>query len=222
MAINLPRPGDPAPPFALPAVNREGQVSLDDYRGRSPVLIALFRGLHCPFCRRQLVQLGTTQDKLKAFGVETMAVVNTPLERARLYFKHRPARVLLTADPAAATHRSFGVPAGVVVEKESEASWTQGTITMGQLLAVRMNPTGELPEPQNPFAAMETLNKKDGFEMTEIDGQIAQAHGTQLTGHFLIDREGIIRWKHIECAEGIADLSQFPSDEEIVRAARAL
>jgi peroxiredoxin len=39
-------PGDPAPPFRLPAVNREGQVSLDDYRGRSPVLIGLFRGLH--------------------------------------------------------------------------------------------------------------------------------------------------------------------------------
>ncbi|HJV56493.1 MAG TPA: redoxin domain-containing protein, partial [Methylomirabilota bacterium] len=81
MASNLLGPGDPAPAFALPAVNREGQVSLDDYRGRSPVLIALFRGLHCPFCRRQLVQLGTTQDKLKALGVETMAVVNTPLER---------------------------------------------------------------------------------------------------------------------------------------------
>ena len=69
--------GDPAPDFALPAVNREGQVSLDDYRGRSAVLIGLFRGLHCPFCRRQVVQLGTTQEKLKAMGVETMAVVNT-------------------------------------------------------------------------------------------------------------------------------------------------
>ena len=40
------RPGDPAPPFALPAINREGQVSLADYRGRTPVLIGLFRGLH--------------------------------------------------------------------------------------------------------------------------------------------------------------------------------
>ena len=38
--------GDSAPDFALPAVNREGQVSLDDYRGRSPVLVGLFRGLH--------------------------------------------------------------------------------------------------------------------------------------------------------------------------------
>lgn len=38
--------GEPAPHFALPAVNREGQISLDDYRGRSPVLLALLRGLH--------------------------------------------------------------------------------------------------------------------------------------------------------------------------------
>jgi peroxiredoxin len=46
MALNLPRLGDPAPYFALPAVNREGKVSLDDYRGRSAVLLGLFRGLH--------------------------------------------------------------------------------------------------------------------------------------------------------------------------------
>ena len=222
MASNPLRPGDPAPAFALPAVNREGQVSLDDYRGRSPVLIGLFRGLHCPFCRRQLVQLGTTQDKLKAMGVETMAVVNTPLERARLYFKYRPARVLLTADPEAATHRVFGLPAGVLVENESEASWAEGKVTMGQLLAVKMNPTGELPEPQNVLAAGEILNKRDGFEMTEIDQQIAAAHGLQLGGHFLLDRSGIVRWRYIEASEGIEGLSKFPSDEEIVAAARGL
>ena len=46
MAFVPLRPGDPAPDFALLAVNRGGEVSLDDYRGRSPVLIALFRGLH--------------------------------------------------------------------------------------------------------------------------------------------------------------------------------
>ena len=167
------------------------------------------------------MQLGTTQDKLKAVGVETMAVVNTPLERARLYFKYRPARVLLAADPEAETHRAFRVPAGVVVEDEAAASWPESA-TMGQLLAVQMNPTGELPVPQNPFAAMETLNKKDGFEPTETDQQIAAAHGTQMTGHFLIGRDGIIRWLQIEAAERIGDLSKFPTDEEIVAAARAL
>ena len=167
------------------------------------------------------MQLATTQDKLKAVGVETVAVVNTPLERARLYFKYRPARVLLAADPEAETHRAFRVPAGVIVEDESATSWPE-SVTMGQLLAVQMNPTGELPAPQNPFAAMEILNKKDGFEPTEIDHQIATAHGTQMTGHFLIDRDGIIRWLQIEAGERIGDLSKFPSDEEIVAAARKL
>ncbi len=221
MAYPLLNPGDPAPGFALPAVNREGQVSLDDFRGRSPVLVGLFRGLHCPFCRRQLVQLGTTQEKLKVMGVETMAVVNTPLERARLYFKYRPARVLLAADPDAATHQAYRLPAGAVVAEGSPTSWPE-SVTMGELQAVRMNPTGELDEPQNPFAAMEILNKKEGFEANEIDHQIASAHGTQLTGHFLIDRGGIVRWRQVEAAERIDQLSKFPSDEEILTAARGL
>jgi len=221
MALIPLRPGDPAPHFVLPAVNREGQISLDDYRGRTPVLVALFRGLHCPFCRRQLVHLGTTQDKLKEIGVETMAVVNTPPERARLYYKYRPAKVLLGADPEAATHQAFRLPAGVFVEDESATSWPQ-SVTMGQFQALKINPTGELPAGQNPFAAMETLNKKDAFEPTEVDQQIVAAHGTQLGGHFLIDREGIIRWAQIEAGERIGDLGKFPSDEEILRAARAL
>ena len=167
------------------------------------------------------MQLGTTQDKLKAVGVETVAVVNTPLERARLYFKYRPARVPLAADPEAATHQAFGLPAGVIVDDESATSWPLRA-TMGQLLAVGINPTGELPAPQNPFAAMETLNRQDGFEPTDTDQQIAAAHGTQLTGHFLIDREGIVRWLQIEAGERIGDLGKFPSDEEILRAVRSL
>lgn len=167
------------------------------------------------------MQLGTTQDKLKAMGVETVAVLNTPPERARLYFKYRPTRVPLAADPEAATHRAFGVPAGVIVEDESATSWPQ-TATMGQLMAVEVNPTGELPGPQPIFVASEILNKTDGFEVTEADQQIAAAHGTQLAGHFLIDREGIIRWRHIEAGERIGDLGTFPSDEEILRAAARL
>jgi peroxiredoxin len=40
------QPGEPAPDFTLPAANREGSVSLADYRGKSPVLLALYRGLY--------------------------------------------------------------------------------------------------------------------------------------------------------------------------------
>jgi hypothetical protein len=167
------------------------------------------------------VQLGTTQEKLKGMGVETVAVVNTPLTRARLYFKYRPVQVLLTADPEAATHQAFRVPAPTPVEDESAASWPL-SVTMGQLQAVRLNPAGQLPLPQNPFAAMETVNQREGFEPTEADQQIVDAHGTQLGAHFLIDREGIIRWGQVEAAERIGDLLKFPSDEEILAAARGL
>jgi peroxiredoxin len=38
--------GEPAPDFTLQAADREGTVSLGDYRGQRPVLLALFRGLY--------------------------------------------------------------------------------------------------------------------------------------------------------------------------------
>jgi peroxiredoxin len=38
--------GEPAPDFAVPAVHREGTVSLADYRGSRPLFLALYRGLY--------------------------------------------------------------------------------------------------------------------------------------------------------------------------------
>lgn len=213
-------PGDPTPAFRLPAVNREGTVSLEDYLGRSPLLVGLFRGLHCPFCRRQVVQLGTTQEKLRAVGVETLAIVNTPLERARLYFGYRPARVLLAADPEAATHRAFGLPAPEIVQGPA-AQWPW-RMSMEQFRAERINPTGELPAPLDGFEANAALNRKDGFQLTEVDEQVLAAHGTQLAGHFLIDRAGVIRWAQIEAARRIGDIGKWPTDEEILGAVGAL
>jgi peroxiredoxin len=66
--------GDPAPEFVLAAVDRNETVSLADYRGRSPLFLALFIGLWCPFCRRSLAQMGTTEARLKASGIETRRV----------------------------------------------------------------------------------------------------------------------------------------------------
>ena len=46
------QPGDRAPNIVLDAITRQGKIALDDFRGQSPILVGLFRGLHCPFCRR--------------------------------------------------------------------------------------------------------------------------------------------------------------------------
>src|SRR5256885_12629581 len=127
-------PGEAAPDFTLPAVDRNETVSLADYRGRSPVFLALLVGLWCPFCRRQLVQLGATEGKLKALGVESLAVVATPPENARLYFKFRPTRMRLASDPELSTHRAYGVPRPAVTPELMEA-----------LASTRINPTATIP-----------------------------------------------------------------------------
>lgn len=38
--------GEPAPEFDLPAASGSGSLSLSDYRGKSPLYLALFRGLY--------------------------------------------------------------------------------------------------------------------------------------------------------------------------------
>ena len=126
-------PGQPAPNFTLPAVDREGMVSLADYRGRSHVFLALFIGLWCPFCRRSIAQMGATESKLKDVGVETLGVVATTPENARLYFKFRPTRLRLLADPELTTHRAYGLPKPAATPE-----------LMKEMESVRINPTGEL------------------------------------------------------------------------------
>ena len=206
------QPGEPAPDFTLPAVDRDGTVSLADYRGKSPLLLAMFRGLWCPFCRRAIAQMGVTRQKLQALGVETLGVVATTPENARLYFKYRPTRVPLAADPELITHRSFGLPKPAVTPEFMQA-----------LQAVRANPTGELPEPVPLAEIGAALDRLHGFERTETDQADLERQFPQLKGEFLMDRDGIVRWVNIECAkEGIAGIGKFPPDEELVAAARLL
>jgi peroxiredoxin len=205
-------PGEPAPAFTLPAVGRDGTVSLDDYRGRSPVLLALFRGLYCPFCRRAIAQLGVTTEKLKSVGVDTLAVVATSPENARLYFRFRPTRAPLAADALLITHRAYGLPRPPVTPE-----------LMNAVATVRVNPTGELAGPIPIAAVTAELDKLHGFTPTDTDRQDAERQFPQLKGQFLIDRDGIVRWANVEGAsEGLAGLGKFPTDEELVDAARAL
>jgi peroxiredoxin len=198
------QPGDPAPEFTLPAAHDEGAVSLADYRRHGPVLLALFRGLYCPFCRRQMAQLALTATKLRTLGVETLGIVATSADRARAYFRRFPAGLPLAADPELETHRAYGLAqlerneaAGPMIERAA------------QQLAL------ELGVVAPPGKGRETIDALDGFPATDADRADRLRHQIQLTGQFLIDRGGVIRWCNGEQA---ATYARFPSEKELLPA----
>jgi hypothetical protein len=80
-------------------------------------------------------------------------------------------------------------------------------VAMSQMMSMKINATGELPEPLDPMAAIEALNKMDGYEITEADQQMQATGGGQLVGEFLLDREGIIRWSFTEVANACRALA---------------
>lgn len=201
--------GESAPDFAVPAVSEERTIALADYRGKGPLLLGLFPGLYCPFCRRALAQMATTSERLKSLGVDSLAIVGTELDNARLYFRFRPTRMALGADPHLTTHRSYGVPKPEPTPELMHA--VENTL---------INPTGELPEPLPVPAAGAALSALDGHQMTPTDQREFATSFTQMKGQFLIDSDGIVRWSNIECGkEGFSGLGKFPSHDELIGAA---
>jgi hypothetical protein len=110
------------------------------------------------------------------------------------------------------THRAYGVPMPPRTPELMQA-----------LEPLRFNPTGELPAPLPLLEAVKTLDRLHGFEPAENYRQEAQRQFPQLAGEFLVDRDGIVRWVYIETAkDGWAGLGKFPTEEELLLAARAL
>ena len=212
--------GQPAPEFRLAAADHDGTVSLSEFVGRGPVLVALMRGIQCPFCRRNLALLGKKRQKLQALGADVLAVVATTPDRARVYFKHHLVSIPIAADPDMATHRAYGVPCyPLTPELERD------------LRTVRVDPFDELPEPV-PFIAADgteihdVFDRRDGFIPTDVDQQDRTKQfrkALQLCAQYLVDREGIVRWVFVEGDPGgLAASGIFPPDDQLFAATRAL
>ncbi|PDT44720.1 redoxin domain-containing protein [Sinorhizobium fredii] len=197
---------DLAPNLVLDAISHQGKIALDDFRGRSPLLIGLFRGLHCAFRRRHVAAMAQLNPALREQGVQSLAVVNTPVERARLYFRYHPIPgVLAASDPVRALHRAFGLP----------------EVATDAVMAILIDLPGKLPEPMGVFEMDEFLNRKEGYEITESDQQMT-SNQEQLAGQFLIDRHGVVRWSFTEILEGGLQTLKAPNPEELMSAASKL
>jgi hypothetical protein len=156
------------------------------------------------------VQLGQIAQKLEPLGVRTLGVVATEPERARLYFRFRRPRMPVGADPGLVTHRAFGVP--------NVGASPPGLEELLDRAAAR-----ELGLGGSTSGALAQLARHDGYAVTGEDHADQERHQAQLTGQFLVDRAGLVRWANIECArEGIEGIGKLPAEDEVLAAARGL
>jgi peroxiredoxin len=226
------QPGEPAPTFTLPAVERDGIVSLVDYRGKSALLLSINRGLWCSFCRRHIVVLGGMRQHLRQLGVEMLAIIASPLERARIYVRHRPPGVPLAADPSRVTHRAYGLPMPTLtpeIEQASEKMRVQLediALNSGDLATLRAavqatQQQGEPPMPVWDFIHMQ--RRLYPYEMTEREQQEWVDNRTLGAAQFLIDRDGLVRWTRVQdVLQQPAGLGNHPREAEVLAAAQAL
>jgi peroxiredoxin len=190
--------GDLAPDFKLPAADREGTVELGEYRRRGPVLLTLLRGLYCPFCRRHIGLLRPACDALRESEITLLGVIIAGAERSRQYFRYFPPCFPMAASPDRTIHRAYRLP-----ETVRTPEFLQGTEQKAAMLLEEMGvkaPTGQ---------ASATFAASDGFQMTAEDHAEWQ-HPLQAVGHFLIGRDGLIRWARVELT-----ITPLPKAEEL-------
>jgi len=71
---SAPRPGEAMPPFLLP--DETGRlVSLKSLLDHGPVAVMFYRGHWCPYCRLNVRAVIQAQDRIKALGAQTVAIM---------------------------------------------------------------------------------------------------------------------------------------------------
>lgn len=211
--------GQPAPDFDLPLVDGSGRVRLDDYRGRSDLLLVLLRSFECPFCRRNLASLKHTAKALQARGVETLAVTTTSVEAASLYIKYRPPGLPLASDPLLGIHRDFQVPIYRFTE-DQPTRWPE-QVNVADIPGLQLKPSADFPE-TTMAAVKERYDAEDDLVIEEQPGAGPPDDVSPLVSYFLIDRTGIVRWVSVIAFEDPTEYAQHPSHADLLTAADVL
>jgi peroxiredoxin len=103
-----PKPGEPMPPFCLPA--GDGRlVGLDELTREGPVIISFNRGHWCPFCRIELSALAAAHEDLAGLGAQVVSI----MPDRQHYIGRLPSavrqRILLLSDMDSAYALSLGL-----------------------------------------------------------------------------------------------------------------
>lgn len=170
-------------------------VRLNDFYGRSNIVLWFSRGYNCPFCRRYMAQLDQAFDRFHMLNTEVLEIGPNVLKPARIYFQRQPIKFPFLCDPTKATYLRFGLRDLGVIEANINTFRSFGwAYTHGD--------------------GVNTTRLAAGDTFTE--GLLGRLHHHALTamqqGMFIVDREGILRY-----ANAFKPLDTIPPIEEILR-----
>jgi hypothetical protein len=176
--------------------------------------------------------LGSMQERLRQLGVQTLAIVATPLDRARLYVRHRPPGVALAADPDQVTHKAYGLPRPSLTPDIEQAAEKMRVrlediaLSPGDLAHLQAAVQETQWEPEQPMPVWDFIHMQRRlypYEMKEGEQQEWAHNRTLGAAQFLIDRNGFVRWTRVQgVAQPPAGLGNYPNETELLAAAQAL
>lgn len=182
--------GQRAPSFRLPS-GQGPETGIDDYRGRSSVILWFTKGMGCPFCRSQMSQLARGYERIKGLNAEVLQITPTPPGRAASYVRNFRVPFVYLCDPDYRVHRQWGVEV-----RSHSLAWYAKTL----YAATRMSsPPNDLGDPR-----MSLGDVRSNLQDTDM-------------GFFVVDRGGVVRYVMMGAYVGAQGVLGIPSIEEIVR-----
>jgi peroxiredoxin len=183
--------GQRAPSFRL-ASGQGPETGPDDYRGRANLIVWFTKGMACAFCRSQMSLLARGYPRIKALGAEILQVTPTPPDRARFYASNFRIPFPYLCDPDYRVHREWGLDV-----RSHNLAW----------YAKALYGASKLPHP--PPA--EVGNPKPTL------GEFPKLFHDSDMGLFMLDRDGIVRYRMSGAYISERGVRELPAMEEILR-----
>ncbi|HEY9847827.1 MAG TPA: redoxin domain-containing protein [Leptolyngbyaceae cyanobacterium] len=124
--------GEITPAFELPDVTHKRPVSLSDYRGKQPVILAFTRIFtekqYCPFCYPHIKAMKENYEQFTNLGAEILMITSTDKEQSEKVVQDLGLKMPLLSDSRCLLFRNYGVgqalgaplPAQFVLDKEGK------------------------------------------------------------------------------------------------------
>jgi len=98
--------GSPAPSFTLSGT---ADVSLADFRGKSPVLIYFMREFACHTCLHHVLEIVKDYDRIQKQGVEVLVIGGGNVDTAKRFAARYKIPFTVLADPSHSVYDQYGL-----------------------------------------------------------------------------------------------------------------